>query len=122
RVDGQLRRVSRAGAVGDPAGVLEDYAHVAAGWLALHQATGDGEWLRAAGGLLDVAVARFADGQGGCYDTAAAAERFVRRPADPTARPPPVSRRCVTPWSPTPRCPASRRTARPPSGRWPRWP
>jgi uncharacterized protein len=83
-VDGRLRRVSRDGAVGDPVGVLEDYGDVAEGLCALHQATGQRRWLDVAGELLDVAVARFADGNGGYYDTADDAERLVRRPQDPT--------------------------------------
>ncbi|HWC35844.1 MAG TPA: thioredoxin domain-containing protein [Mycobacteriales bacterium] len=83
-VDGRLRRASRDGAVGSPAGVLEDYGDVAEGLLALHQADGNGRWLKVAGELLDVAVARFGDGEGGFFDTADDAERLVRRPRDPT--------------------------------------
>ncbi|BCB79821.1 hypothetical protein Pflav_062310 [Phytohabitans flavus] len=41
-VGGRLRRVSRAGVVGEPAGVLEDYGAVAEGFCALHQLTGEG--------------------------------------------------------------------------------
>ena len=48
-VDGRLRRVSRDGVVGAPAGVLEDYGCVAAGFLALLQATGDAVVARAGG-------------------------------------------------------------------------
>ena len=40
-VDGRLRRTSRDGAAGGAAGVLEDYADLAEGLLALHPATGD---------------------------------------------------------------------------------
>ena len=83
-VGGRLRRVSRDGVVGEPAGVLEDYGDVAEGLLTLHQATGDRRWLELAGKLLDVAVTHFADGDGGFYDTADDAERLVRRPRDPT--------------------------------------
>ncbi|BCJ70948.1 hypothetical protein CS0771_04920 [Catellatospora sp. IY07-71] len=83
-VDGRLRRVSRDGAVGRPAGVLEDYGCVAEAFCALHQVTGDGRWLAAAGVLLDVAGERFRDGQGGFHDTADDAEQLVIRPADPT--------------------------------------
>jgi uncharacterized protein YyaL (SSP411 family) len=83
-VDGRLRRVSRAGVVGEPAGVLEDYGSVAEAFCALHQYTGDGRWLTTAGELLDTALARFGDGEGGFYDTADDAERLVSRPADPT--------------------------------------
>ena len=83
-VAGRLRRVSRDGVVGDPAGVLEDYGCVAEAFCALHQATGEGRWLDLAGALLDTALAHFGDGTGGFYDTADDAERLVTRPADPT--------------------------------------
>ncbi len=46
-VDGRLRRVSRDGVVGAPAGVLEDYGCVAEAYCAVHQVTGDGRWLDA---------------------------------------------------------------------------
>jgi hypothetical protein len=83
-VDGRLRRVSRDGVVGAPAGVLDDYGGVAEAFCALHQYTADGRWLELAGRLLDTALAHFADGTGGFYDTADDAERLVTRPADPT--------------------------------------
>src|SRR4051794_1171629 len=83
-VDGRLRRVSRDGVVGAPAGVLEDNGDVAEGLLALHQVTGERRWLDLAGSLLDLALAHFADGHGGFYDTADDAEQLVRRPQDPT--------------------------------------
>jgi hypothetical protein len=41
-VDGRLRRVSRDGVVGEPAGVLEDYGCVAEAFCTVHQLTGDG--------------------------------------------------------------------------------
>jgi uncharacterized protein YyaL (SSP411 family) len=65
-----LRRISRDGVVGEPAGVLEDYGDVAEGLLALHAATGEGRWLEAAGTLLEIAVEVFADPAGGFFDTA----------------------------------------------------
>ncbi len=87
-VDGRLRRVSRDGVVGAPAGVLEDYADLAEGLLALLSVTGDQRWLGHAGALLDVVLAHFADGTGGFYDTADdvvdAALSSMRRPQDPT--------------------------------------
>jgi uncharacterized protein len=83
-VDGRLRRVSRDGVVGEPAGVLEDYGCVAEAFSAVHQLTGSARWLDLARDLLDVALARFASGDGGFYDTADDAERLVTRPADPT--------------------------------------
>jgi uncharacterized protein YyaL (SSP411 family) len=88
-VDGRLRRTSRDGKVGANVGVLEDYADVAEGLLALHQATGAARWLDRAGELLDVLRARFSDGGGGFYDTADDAEELVRRPWDPTDGPVP---------------------------------
>jgi uncharacterized protein len=83
-VDGRLRRVSRDGVVGEPAGVLEDYGCVAEAFLAVHQLTADGRWLTLAGDLLDVALRHFGTGEGGFYDTADDAERLITRPADPT--------------------------------------
>jgi uncharacterized protein YyaL (SSP411 family) len=83
-VDGRLRRTSRAGRAGEAGGVAEDYGDLADGLLCLNQATDDPRWLRMAGELLDTAVARFADGAGGFFDTADDAERLVRRPRDPS--------------------------------------
>src|SRR5690349_18472031 len=88
-VHGRLRRSSRGGIVGAPAGVLEDYADLAEGLLALHQATGQPRWLAAAGDLLDTVLARFADGRGAFHDTADDAEQLIRRPWDPTDGPTP---------------------------------
>jgi uncharacterized protein YyaL (SSP411 family) len=83
-VAGRLRRVSRAGVVGEPAGVAEDHGCVAEAFCALHQLTGEGRWLELAGQVLDAALAHFGDDHGGFFDTAADAERLVARPADPT--------------------------------------
>ncbi len=83
-VEGRLRRVSRSGAVGGHAGVLEDYGDVAEGFLVLHQATADPRWLEHAGRLLDTVLDHFGDGAGGFYDTADDAEALVQRPQDPT--------------------------------------
>ncbi len=87
-VDGRLRRVSRDGVVGHPAGVLEDYADVAEGLVALLSVTGDQRWLGHAGGLLDTVLAHFGDDDGGFYDTADdvvdTALSAMRRPQDPT--------------------------------------
>jgi uncharacterized protein YyaL (SSP411 family) len=82
--DDRIRRVSRDGKPGSPAGVLEDYGDVAEGLLTLHQVTGERCWLDAAGRLLDATLEHFADGNGGFFDTANDAERLVRRPQDPT--------------------------------------
>jgi uncharacterized protein len=83
-VDGRLRRVSRDGTVGEPAGVLEDYGAVAEAFCAVHQATAEGRWLDGAGELLDAALAHFRADGGGFYDTADDAEALIARPADPT--------------------------------------
>jgi uncharacterized protein YyaL (SSP411 family) len=83
-VDGRVRRVSRDGLVGPPAGVLEDYGTLAEAFGALHQLTSEGRWLDLAAAVLDTALARFGDGEGGFSDTADDAEQLVARPADPT--------------------------------------
>jgi uncharacterized protein YyaL (SSP411 family) len=83
-VDGRLRRVSRDGVVGAPAGVLEDHGCVAAGFLDLLQVTGDPVWLTRAGVLLDTALEHFAAEDGGFFDTADDAEALVARPRDPS--------------------------------------
>ncbi|CAM4472821.1 Thioredoxin-related protein [Mycobacterium basiliense] len=84
-VDGRLRRASLGGVVGASAAVLEDHAMLATGLLALYQLTLDATWLTAACGLLDSALAHFADTQrpGRWFDTADDAERLMLRPADP---------------------------------------
>ena len=81
---GRLLRTSIDGRAGRNAGVLEDYADVAEGLLALFSATGDVRRLKAAKGLLDVVLDHFADGHGGFFDTADDAEQLFRRPQDPT--------------------------------------
>ncbi|MEU3887490.1 thioredoxin domain-containing protein [Streptomyces sp. NPDC029041] len=81
----RLTRTSKDGHAGANAGVLEDYADVAEGFLALASVTGEGVWLELAGFLLDHVVVRFTDPESGAlYDTAADAERLIRRPQDPT--------------------------------------
>ncbi|MCW0214748.1 MAG: thioredoxin domain-containing protein [Pseudonocardia sp.] len=83
-VDGRVRRSSRNGAVGSAAGVLDDHAYLADGLLALHQATGDPGRLAAATGILDLALARFADPDrpGTFFDTADDAEELLHRPRE----------------------------------------
>ncbi|MER7689945.1 thioredoxin domain-containing protein [Streptomyces sp. NPDC097610] len=81
----RLSRTSKDGQVGANAGVLEDYADVAEGFLALASVTGEGVWLEFAGFLLDQVITQFTDPESGAlYDTAADAERLIRRPQDPT--------------------------------------
>lgn len=78
----RLRRVSRDGQVGAPAGVLEDYGCVAQGFLDLARATADGRWLIAAASVIEAALDLFAAGDGGFFDTAADAEQLLTRPRD----------------------------------------
>jgi uncharacterized protein len=80
----RLLRVSRDGTAGAHAGVLEDYGCVAAGFLALTQASGDSTWLDRATALLDTALTHFRAEDGGFYDTADDAETLVTRPRDPS--------------------------------------
>ncbi|WP_179199269.1 thioredoxin domain-containing protein [Streptomyces viridochromogenes] len=81
----RLTRTSKDGRAGVNAGVLEDYGDVAEGFLALASVTGEGVWLDFAGFLLDHVLARFVDEESGAlFDTAADAERLIRRPQDPT--------------------------------------
>jgi len=65
--------------------VLEDYAYLASGLLALHGATGEQRWLTEAQDLLDTASDLFADpdARGSWFDTASDAEQLVHRPRDP---------------------------------------
>ncbi|GAA1006987.1 MULTISPECIES: thioredoxin domain-containing protein [Streptomyces] len=80
-----LCRTSKDGRPGANAGVLEDYADVAEGFLALASVTGEGVWLEFAGLLLGHVLTRFTDPEtGALYDTAVDAEQLIRRPQDPT--------------------------------------
>jgi len=85
----RLARTSRAGVAGPSAGVLEDYACVAEGLLALSGVTGQVGWVTTAGQLLEAALARFSDGAGTFYDTADDSEALIYRPADPLDGPTP---------------------------------
>jgi uncharacterized protein len=86
---GRLLRTSMNGVAGHSAGVLEDYANVAAGFLTLAGVTGSTRWVDMAGALLDTALERFQDARGGFYDTADDAEQLIYRPADPGDGPTP---------------------------------
>lgn len=81
---GRLGRTSLGGVRGGHAGVLEDYADVAEGFLALSAVTGEGVWVDFAGLLLDTVLRHFAAEDGTLYDTADDAEALIRRPQDPT--------------------------------------
>ncbi len=80
----RLWRTSRDGRAGTNAGVLEDYADVADGFIALYGVTGESRWFELAGALLDTVLDRFPDGSGGFFDTADDGERLFQRPQDPT--------------------------------------
>ncbi|MFJ6010709.1 thioredoxin domain-containing protein [Streptomyces sp. NPDC092952] len=80
----RLTRTSKDGRAGGNAGVLEDYADVAEGFLALAAVTGEGAWLEFAGFLLDIVLVHFTGEGGELYDTADDAEQLIRRPQDPT--------------------------------------
>jgi uncharacterized protein len=84
-VDGRLRRASLGGRVGDSAAILEDHAALATGLLSVYQLTGEGAWLDAATGMIDVALDHFADPNrdGRWFDSADDAEQLMVRPADP---------------------------------------
>ena len=68
--------------------MLEDYACVADGLVALSGATGQGRWVTLAGRLLDTALDRFRDSDG-FYDTADDGEQLIYRPADQADGPTP---------------------------------
>jgi uncharacterized protein YyaL (SSP411 family) len=63
-------------------GVLEDYANLADGLLALYEATFDERWFTTARSLADSILDRFSDGAGGFFDTAIDHEQLVTRPKD----------------------------------------
>jgi uncharacterized protein YyaL (SSP411 family) len=87
--EGRLARTSRDGVAGPSAGVLEDYACVAEGFLALSGVTGEHGWVDLAWELLATILDKFGDGAGGFYDTADDGETLVYRPADPADGPAP---------------------------------
>ena len=86
---GRLARTSRDGIAGPSAGVLEDYACVADGFIALAGVTGEARWLDLAGELLATSLDRFGDPSGGFYDTADDGEALIYRPADAADGPSP---------------------------------
>jgi hypothetical protein len=78
-VDGVLRRSWREGQAGGP-GFLEDDAAVALGLFALYAATGEYEWYEAAVKLTVGIPERFADPEGGFFDTPVDGESLIKRP------------------------------------------
>ena len=82
RADSRLGRSWKDGrATGE--GVLEDYADLADGLLALYEATFDERWFIAARELADTILEHFVDPPGGFFDTADDHETLVTRPKDP---------------------------------------
>ena len=78
-LDGRIRRSWKDGRTGPPA-VLEDHTHLAAGLVTLYQTTFDERWLLWAAELMDTALARFGDPEGGFHDTADDADDLFARP------------------------------------------
>ena len=79
--DGRLMRSWKDGrATGD--GVLEDYAGLADGLLALYDTTFEERWFTTARALMDSVLEHFADPDGGFFDTADDHERLITRPKD----------------------------------------
>ena len=81
RADGVLGRSWKDGR-STGSGVLEDYADLADGLLALYEATFDERWFTTAVALAERILARFTDHAGGFFDTADDHERLVTRPKD----------------------------------------
>ena len=100
------------------AGVLEDYADLADGLLALYESTFDERWFVAARELADVILERFADPAGGFFDVADDHEALVTRPKDVQDNAVPAGGSMATPSScGSPHSPARVATARRPRRR-----
>ncbi len=78
--ENRINRTSRNGVVGSNWGVLDDYANVAEGFLALYQVTGRRRWFDQASNLLAVASENFGDQSNGFFYTDALAPGLVQRP------------------------------------------
>ena len=92
QANGYYVRTSRDGRANTAApAVLEDYTNMAEGFLTLFQCTGEVVWLTEARHLITNIVERFADGDGGFFDTAHDAEVITEnaRPRDPGDGPTP---------------------------------
>jgi uncharacterized protein YyaL (SSP411 family) len=82
RSDGRLGRSWKDGRSSGE-GVLDDYADLADGLLALYEATFDERWFVTARELATTILERFEDPAGGFFDTADDHETLVTRPKDP---------------------------------------
>ncbi|GMQ86698.1 MAG: thioredoxin domain-containing protein [Acidimicrobiia bacterium] len=78
-VDGTLQRSWREGRASVP-GFLEDHAAVAVGMFALFAASGEFGWYEIGRDLTLRIGDRFADPNGGFFDTSSDAERLIKRP------------------------------------------
>ena len=87
-VDGALRRSWREGRAG-VAAFLEDHAAVAQGLFALYAATGEHQWYEAAEHLTSHIPGRFADPEGGFFDTPIDGEDLIKRPKSQADNPVP---------------------------------
>ena len=79
--EGRLLHTLRPGQTPLPA-YLDDYAFLVSGLLALHDVTGEAEWLHAAQQLTDEQVALFGDKRGGFYFTPVDHEPLLARVKD----------------------------------------
>ena len=70
-------------------GFLDDHGAYALGLLALYAATGETEWFAAARDLVDTAIERFVDADGGFFSTADDHETLITRPRDVMDNPSP---------------------------------
>ena len=77
--EGRLRRTWKDGRA-SLNGYFEDYSYLAEGLLALYEASFEPEWFVAARDLIELMVARFADGDGGFFDTSDDHETLIARP------------------------------------------
>ena len=77
--EGRLRRTWKDGRA-SLNGYLEDYSYLLEGLLKLYEATFEPEWFVAARDIADVMIERFADPDGGFFDTSDDHERLVTRP------------------------------------------
>jgi len=79
--EGRLRRSWKDGRALQ-SGVLEDYANLADGLIALYEATFEEHYLTAARALADTILDHFGDPVGGFFDTADDHEALIARPKD----------------------------------------
>ena len=76
----RLLRTSRDGLAGSSWGVLDDYANMAEGFLALYQVSGDEKWILLTRKFMETILLHFDDGEDGFFDTADDGPLLVRRP------------------------------------------